>query len=368
MNQSKKPQIVPTLLSSRVLVWSVVLVVVFVGLTMFYFSCLGLWRARQAYAEPVSTEVSIPAISVHMPKGWQAYATTEDSIFMFRSMDASGPRIRIVTRQSEALRYQALDSNRALLLRRISKTLAAADASIGGSDTNQAARALQLNGENVMTVRPGVSGVYFMFTQGERVGGGLYFLHGDRSYLIFGTVDKSDVEAGGEILDFITRPQESIELPSVREDIERPVVDSSLLTAERNREILAEVGRELAMWRLFSERAETEPQSALLPAINHFREAVRLLASVRQEATILSGKDFERYRALCVRRQATLREWFVLLDKYRAMNDREGAKRQAEFIREHATLLGEAPDARRALDIYNELVAEELQSQQGGVL
>ena len=363
MNSPKTPQMVPTLLSSRVLVWSAVLVLLFAGLTSLYFSVLALKRVRAAFAEPVSTEVVHPALTVVEPAGWKTYAKDENGIWLFRESPATGAVIRVIVRQDESLRYQALDMNRALLLRRLARAL---NASGGKAGPDGKVVSLELSGSAVVTVRPGVLGIRFIFFDNlDRCGTGLYFLYGERSYLIYGLSSLGDVAARTEIEKFVTRPEESIVLAAAFEDIERPVVDSALLTPERNRDVLGEVDRELAMWRLFSERAETEPAAALLPAIGHFRDAVRLLSSIRQEATLLSGDEFKRYRVLLERRQATLREWFVLLDKFRAMRDLEGAKRQADFIRQHATLVGVAPYARRALDVYNEILNEEA-AQQGG--
>ncbi len=364
MNSPKKPQIVPTLLSSRVLVWSAVLVLLFAGLTSLYFSHLAYLRVRAEFAKPVATAVEHPALTVIEPPGWKSYAKDEHGVWLFRESPAAGASIRVIVQQDESLRYQALDLNRALLLRRLAQAM---NTSGRLPDSNANALSLELSGTAVVTVRPGVLGVRFVFFDSlGRRGTGLYFLYGERSFLIYGLANVGDDATWAEIEKFVTRPEESIVLATAFEDIERPVVDSALLTPERNREVLGEVDRELAMWRLFSERAETEPAAALLPAIEHFRDAVRLLSSIRQEATLLSGAEFDRYRVLLERRQATLREWVVLLDKFRAMKDFEGAKRQADFIRRHATLVGEAPYARRALDVYNEILNEEA-AQQGGV-
>ena len=357
MNPPKKPQIVPTLLSSRVIVWSFVLVLLFVGLTLLYFSVLSLKRACEEYVKPVSTPVEHPWLTVVEPAGWKMYAVEQSGVWLFRESPSTGAVIHVVMSQDETLRYQALDLNRALLLRRLARTL---------DPSGDRSLALELSGAAVVTVRPGVLGVRFVFFDTlHRCGTGLYFLYGDRSYLVCGMADEQDRVAWDEIEEFVSRPEETIVLPTAFEDIERPIVDSALLTPERNREVLNNVDREMAMWHLFSERAETEPAAALLPAIEHFRDAVRLLSSIRQEETLLSGEEFQRYRVLLKRRQATLREWFVLLDKFRAMKDLDGAKRQADFIRQHATLVGEAPYARRALDVYNEILSEET-AQQGG--
>ena len=145
--------------------------------------------------------------------------------------------------------------------------------------------------------------------------------------------------------------KESNEAREMRESIDRPVVDSSKFTARQNAATHLQVGREMALWRLFAARAEAEPETALLPALQHYREALRLLSSIRQESVALSSEDFTLYQHLLKERSKDVDEWFVILDKAVAMGDWDKARRQAKWIMSHATLTGERPDVRRAADI-----------------
>ena len=144
---------------------------------------------------------------------------------------------------------------------------------------------------------------------------------------------------------------ENFDIPEMRESIDRPVVHSGELTAEMNAATHLQVGRETALWRLFAARAETEPEVALLPALRHYREALRLLSSIRQERNALVSDDFKLYQHLLEERRKYVNEWFVVLDKAVAMRDWDRARQQAKWIMDHATLTGERVDVRRAADI-----------------
>ena len=144
---------------------------------------------------------------------------------------------------------------------------------------------------------------------------------------------------------------EDFDIPERREYIDRPVVDSGKLTSSMNADTLRQVQREMALWRLFAARAEAEPDAALLPALQHYREGLRLLSSIRQERIALSSDDFKLYQRLLDKRRVDVNEWFVVLDKAVAMRDWDRARRQARWIMSHATLIGERADVRRAADV-----------------
>lgn len=360
--ENLKPQIVPTLLSSKTLVWSVVLTFGFLGVLMLYFAFIGARDAERRWRQPMTTTVLNNAVQVTEPAGWKRFARTADSMRLYKDSEASVPMIRIESVRDEKNAYCALDVNRALLTRRIARSLSTEEldpAVVGSHASTNSLPMVVLTGAEVVNVKPGIYAQRFVFMTGGAVGTGLQFYLGERSYLIWGLAAQGDAASLAEIEEFVCRPQSSLVLPEPYEDIERPVVDSSKMTAENNRRIQSEVEREIAMWRLFSERAKTEPASAMVPALNHFREAVRLLSSIRQESVLVEGADYARYRELSEARKAKLDEWFVLLDKYRSMKDFDEAKRQALYIAEHATLKGEAPIASRARDIHSEILAAE---------
>lgn len=351
MSQKAKPQIVPTLISSGVVVWSAVLLLLFVAVLMLYSSFVALQRVKGDLTKPVLTTIVTEAGKITAPAGWEAYANDDENVVIFRHRGSGFPLIRVLSTQDSKNLYHALDVNSALLVRRIATSV------VQLAGTNSVIPAVKLSGSEIVTVKPGVSAVHFTFSTDEVRGEGLYFFLGDRRYLAWGMALENDVESCRDIQWFMNRPQNSLALPDLPEDIERPTVDSSKQTAESNRQTLDEVNRELALWRLFAERAKTEPIASLLPAINHFREAVQLLSSIRQENGIISGEDYERYLALKDQRAKIVSEWFVRLEKFRAMKDVEGAKNQAQFIADHLTLKGEGPLARQARDILAEIQA-----------
>ena len=149
-----------------------------------------------------------------------------------------------------------------------------------------------------------------------------------------------------------------MEIPDSRESIDRPIVNSGRLTAEQNERVHMQVEREMALWRLFADRVETGTNAALLPALKHYREALRLLSSIRQERLALGTDDYKRYLTFLERRRRDVEEWFVVLDKAMAMRDWDAARSQAKWIIDHATLTGERIDARRASDALAKIPEE----------
>ena len=99
-----------------------------------------------------------------------------------------------------------------------------------------------------------------------------------------------------------------------------------------------------------------------MPALQHYREALRLLSSIRQERNALASDDFKLYQRLLEERRKDVDEWFVILDKAVAMGDWDKARQQAKWIMSHATLTGERVDVRRAADI----LATKIPPEEGG--
>ena len=218
---------------------------------------------------------------------------------------------------------------------------------------------MKVVGTELLTVRPGISAVRMLFDIGERNGEAMVFYAGDVRYVLWGLWLDEDLESAQDVHLFFRRIFDSFEMPELCELIDRPVVDSGTFTAEQNAETLRHVGREIALWRMFAERAEAEPETALLPALVHYREALRLLSSIRQENVALGSEDFKLFQRLRERRRRDVDEWFVVLDKAVAMGDWEKARSQAKWIISHATLNGERPDVRRAADILAEKIPAE---------
>jgi len=206
-------------------------------------------------------------------------------------------------------------------------------------------------GSEQLTVRPGVTAVRMLFDIAGYDGEAMVFYAGDIRYVLWGLWKDDDKDAAADINGFFRRMFEDFDLPERREYIDRPVVDSGKLTSKMNADMLRQVQREMALWRLFAARAEAEPDAALLPALQHYREGLRLLSSIRQERIALSSDDFKLYQRLLEERREDVDEWFVVLDKAVAMRDWDKARRQARWIMSHATLTGERADVRRAADI-----------------
>lgn len=343
MSKRTKPTIVPTLLSAKTAAWGAMLVAAFLAFLTLYLACGRRTAVERALATPVRTEVATALVTAKVPAGWEAYSVDGQNLRMYRRSGADVPLIEINVTRSPQNVYCALDGNPALLVRRIAEHVS------HEPETRGVKRVVDLLGSEIVQIKPGVSGIRFVFDAGEATGYGVEFYLGDRRYFIWGYAFRKEPEVA-TIEAFMRHVFESVELPDAVEDFDRPVVNSALQTAESNARVFADAERERAMWRLFSERAETERASSLLPAIQHFRKLIRLLAGIRQEDVIVSGEDFARYRKLLRLRRETVREWFVLMEKYRAVGDVRAARKQAKFIIDHATLTGEGRDQSRAAE------------------
>lgn len=179
----------------------------------------------------------------------------------------------------------------------------------------------------------------------------MVFYSGNIRYVLWGLWHNEDLLAGKEIHRFFLHLFEDFDIPEMRESIDRPIVNSERFTAELNASTYLQVEREMALWRLFAARAKSEPDAALLPALQHYREALRLLSSIRQERAALASDEFKLYQELLEKRRKDVDGWFVVLDKAVAMGDWDKARTQAKWIMSHATLTGERVDVRRAADI-----------------
>lgn len=352
MTDREKPQIVPTLVSSGMLVWSLALVALFGVITFLYFMCLRVRDAKAAFAQPVGGTIASEGVSFDAMKGWEAYVRSPGEIRLYRRKGAGLPMLKICFERHALNQFRALDCNPALVSRRLMNEIAA-EAPVTNSVVN-----VGLTGIGLGQGKTGLPTARFLFQPigGEQrlTGGGVMFYSGEYRFFVWWLAEASDRVAIGELKAFSDNPFERLRPPLSQEVFDRPVIQSQKLTSERSRQVQAEAERELSLWRLFADRAKAE-STARLPAISHFRDAVRLLASVRRESGVLASEDFAEYVRLLERRRAMVREWFVQLDKFQAIGDTEAMKRQAEFIRDHATLTEEAPQVHRALDMIAEL-------------
>lgn len=341
-----KPVLVPTIHSLRTVLWSLALVAVAGALVWTYNAWDNYRKAREKLDEPVATVVDMPLFRVTLPPLWETYAKAGDTLFAFRRAGRDIPVIFFEAKRDPSYAYHATDVNPAIALQSVEEDIDA----VALSDKPEYL-SLEIVGSEQVTVKPGVTAVHLLFGSDEFGGAALIFFSGDVRYAMWSLCRTGDLEAREEIRQYFLHLFENISIPDMREPIDRPIINSALLTAETNADTHRRVERETAMWRMFAVRAETEPEAALLPALQHYREALQLLSSIRQERIALASEDFQLYRKLYEQRKKDVDEWFVVLDKAVAMRDWAKARKQAKWIMAHATLTGERLDVRRAADI-----------------
>ena len=343
---SLKPVLAPSVYSMRVALWSLSLVILFGVLLWCYSGWDSLAKARERLGEPVQKTVEMPLYSVKLPLAWEAYCTNGNALAVFRSKGQDIPIIFLFTERDPGFPYHALDMNPSILFHLVEEDILAEH--LAGLPDELPTK---VYGTEQLTVRPGVNAARMLFDIGEHDGEAMVFYAGDVRYVLWSLWPDDNAQVAGEIHRFFRHLFEDFSIPDLRESIDRPVVHSGLFTAELNAATHLKVDREFALWRLFAARAEAEPDAALLPALQHYREALRLLSSIRQERIALSSDDFKLYQRLLEKRRKDVDEWFVVLDKAVAMRDWDKARKQAKWIMSHATLTGERADVRRAADI-----------------
>lgn len=349
-----KPVLVPTIHSLRTVLWSLALVAVAGALVWTYLAWGNLRKAKEKLDDPVETVVEMPLLTVTLPPRWEAYARDGDTLFAFRRAGRDIPVIFFEAKRDPSYAYHATDVNPAIALKSVEEDIDA----VALSDKPEYL-SLEIVGSEQLTVKPGVTAVHLLFGSDEFGGAALIFFSGDVRYAMWSLCRTGDREAREEVRQYFLRLFENLSIPDMREPIDRPIINSALLTAETNADTHRRVERETALWRMFAVRAATEPEAALLPALQHYREALQLLSSIRQERIALASEDFQLYRKLLDQRKRDVDEWFVVLDKAVAMRDWPKARKQAKWIMAHATLTGERLDVRRAADILETKIPAE---------
>ena len=354
-NTNPKPAIVPTVLSQKGILWTLVLVALFGASMWLYTSWSALVAAHERLAEPVETTIEMPLFSVTTPLGWEEYSKNSDEVAVWRKKDVDLPILHFLSERDQGFAYHALDVNAAVALRILDEDIASEK--IPGLP---ASLSLVSKGVSGFAVKPGVIGVRvdFDFDTAPFSGEAAIFYSGAVRYVVWAIWPEEDDVAEAEIRAYMSRLFDVMEIPDSREAIDRPIVNSGNLTAEQNERVHRQVEREMALWRLFADRVEAGTSAALLPALKHYREALRLLSSIRQERLALGTDEFKRYLTFLERRRRDVEEWFVVLDKAMAMRDWDAARSQAKWIIDHATLTGERIDARRASDALAKIPEE----------
>lgn len=347
MQKNLKATIVPTVLSSRGTLWCVLFVGYFIALLGLYNLSDEIREASDELKKPVVTTVETDFFSLILPADWQEYSLTNNILEVRRVAGRRLPFIQLIPQQDPAYAFVALDTNPSVLLRRYEEVIGQA---LGEQQT------VHNVGSETILLHSGCRAVKNILEVGEdKYGYSLFFYDGDVRFMVIAVVEKSDATAIDELATYFTSPTRKLSLPARREAIDRPLVNSNAFTSKQRREAQEQVDREMALWNLFRGRAKVQPESYLLPSIQHFRRALELKSSLREEGDLLATPDFAEYKEFLRQRADIVREWFVRLDKLIGLKNVEAAKTQAQYIIEHATLVDESLEARRASDILASL-------------
>ena len=347
MKNNLKITIVPTVLSSKGTLWCALFVGYFLALLGIYNLSDEIGKISDKLKEPVVTTVETEFFKLMLPSGWQEYSITNNVLEIRRTAGERLPFIQVVPQQSPAYAFEALDTNPSVLMRRYEDLVYQA---LGER------MAVNNVGSDIVRLHAGCEAiVHFLDVGNDMFGVALFFYDGDVRYTSIAVARKDDEVVRAELTDFLSSTTRRFWLPDRRDAINRPIVNSNAFTSEQRREAQEQVDRELALWNLFRGRARVQPESYLLPAIQHFRKALELKSSLREEVDLLATDDFREYQTFLKQRAGIVREWFIRLDKLIGMHNVDAAKSQARYIIEHATLVDESLDVRRASDILASL-------------
>lgn len=346
-----RPTLDRTLHTQRHAIGLALLVGGFLALLLLY----GMWgRLRDLRAEavrPAETEVAMAGFTARVPGDWAAYSRLGDSLLVMQASAEPGAAVAAlgVTR-APAYRFRALDTNPAFAVRQLARAYAAAF----GTD-----EAFDVLGVETAPYLPGVPSVRVWFTVGNprREGRARLFHLDDAQYLFWGLAGVGD-PAGRTLDRLLSGNSGAVTVPDVRDAFERPVIHSGRIAHTESRAASEAAARELALADAHAVRAEAvegAEAADLVPALGHYRKAVRLLASVRRETSLVGTEEAARFDRLAERRRAQVRAWFDLLERAQRMGDTAAARAQAQAILRDATLEGEAEDRLRARAILRAL-------------
>ena len=361
MSKQIRPVIIPTALSSGTMLWTAVLILYFLAASAAYTAWCRLSAAEKRLAEPSRIHVEAELFHCTLPESAVRYSLEGNRLAVFFDATNDVPAMVVRASRNPAIAYRAIDANPVFGIMHVRRELE----DLGFDTGSGIADAPTVIGSDFAPVKPGViaARTYFNFGAGEGIS--YCFALGDTSYgalLFWNDAERYGLEVlRTKILKFF----DGLELIASPDRFARPNVNSATLTAADHERIISEAERERVLWRMFADRVATEPDTALVSAIEHFRKLLALKSSVLEEREILESEDFRRYEKLLERREAVVGEWFVLLDKYVAIGDDAAAREQAEFIRRHATLIEESLDCRRAAAIGAKLAAREAAKQKG---
>ncbi len=344
MAKPDRPTLPFTLHGQRRLIAGVLLVAAFLLALLIYLQWGHIRDLRAELAQPLPYTLVSDRLTVSPDPAWGAFATIGDDrptrfLLFTEHPDGTGALAVLQTTRDPGLAARALDLSPAVLATK----LTASHAAIGRSQP------VRLLGVETRPHAAGVVAAHFFFDAEDDHGEGILFYVDDVEYLFWG-------HRGGEgspaLAPFFAAVGGAVTLPEgLRDDFARPVIDSNALTFEQTRAIAEEAERERAAARTAADRAD------LVPALVHYRKALSLLSSIREEDILLDSPEADRFQALAEERRRQVDDWFAKLDRAHGMGDTEAARTQAAFIRDNATLEGEAPDRLRAEAILRALPA-----------
>lgn len=354
MSRENRPVIIPTALSSGAMLWSMMLILYFFAAFAVYSAWCRRSAAKERLAEPSVVHVEAELFHCTLPSAAVRYSLEGNRLVAYFDATDAAPLIMVSAARDPAISYRAIDANPVLGAMCIRRELEDVGFEIGKG----IAGTPMVVGSDFAHVKPGVIATREYFKFGSGAGIAYFFVLGDTSYsvmMFWGDSDKIDAE---ELRVKVVSLFDGLELLAPPDRFVRPLVNSADMTTADHERILSDAGRERMLWLMFADRVATEPETALVSAIEHFRKFLELKSSVLEEREILGSEDFKRYGKLLERREAVVREWFVLLDKYVAIGDSDAAIRQADFIQRHATLIEESLERRRAATIGAKLKAQ----------
>lgn len=342
MAKPERPTLPFTLHGQRHLIGCALLVAAFLFALALYLQWGRVRDLRATLATPLPSTLANDLLSVTPAPAWGAYAFVKggdtQAILLRERPEGPGAVVVLQALRAPELAVRALDVSPAVLAVKLTASYAA----VLGKETS-----VKLLGSETRPHRSGVTAAHFFFDAEDEHGEGIFFYVGDVEYLFWGL-------RGGpgspSLAPFLAAVGGAVSLPeTLRDDFARPVIDSNTFTFAHTHAVAQEAQRERAAARAAADRHD------LVPALTHYRKALRLLASIRQEDVLLADPEAERFRALAADRRRQLDDWFARLDRARGMGDVEATRAQATFIRDNATLEGEAADRLRAEAILRAL-------------
>ncbi len=326
------------------------------ALLLGLYHLVGVWQALRAEAaRSAAVAVQMPCYQAALPEGWAYYTRRGDSLTLVARESEGGALLALdaVVSGEDRYRYRALDTNPAFVVRKLAKSYAA---HFGVE------RTFDILGIDSVPFLPGIPSVRFWFSvdNPSRQGRACLFYVDNTQYLFWGLMGEGDPD--GRVLErYLSGSSGAVVLPESSGDrYARPVIHSGKITYAQSRAASEEAERELAQAQAHAARiklAGSAHAMDLVPALDHFRKAVRLLSSIRREDRIVRTEVEARFAELEALRRRQVKGWFDAVDCALAMRDIEAARAQLEQLIASLILEGEADDRLRAQLLLGHLPA-----------